>query len=292
MTGALAPVESRLALKQEPVLEKDEHWNDDPARSLRAANDLAPLKLRPEVVLTGNAFAPGGKPVSSLVARLIVAEIDKSIEIFCDRVFTQQGALQEGARFTRMPLVYERAAGGPDTLNPVGVRRDERDRYGRIAIPNLQIPGRHVTSPDDLIESTGFGPIAPSWPLRREKLGRSAAGWSPRSLAEAPLPEDLDRSYFNVAPLDQRLIELRDNERIVLDNLHPDHAHLVTSLGGIHPHAIVADRCTATRWRSTPIGSCACSPGADSSSSRTPTNAAGSLLPQRCSGSASGRATS
>jgi len=41
-TSQLAPVESPLAARQEPIHEDDEHWNDDAARSLRAASDLAP----------------------------------------------------------------------------------------------------------------------------------------------------------------------------------------------------------------------------------------------------------
>jgi hypothetical protein len=238
-TYDLAPAESPLAAQQEPIVARDEHWEGDGARSLRVASDLAPLKLGADVVLVGQAYAPPSAPARSVLVRMVVGAVDKSIEVFCDRYFDQQGVLREGPRFSHMPLVYERAAGGPDTWNPAGVRRGARDRYGRVALPNLQPPGKLVTAPDDPIEPVGFGPIAPGWPPRREKLRGHAAGWSPDALADQPLPPDVDRAYFNVAPPDQRPAELRAGERIVLEHLLADHPRLITSLAGVRPRAVV-----------------------------------------------------
>ena len=114
-TFALAPGESTLEADAEDIHEEDAHWDDDRARSIFAPSDLVPYKARAEVLLVGNAFAPRGEPVRSLIARMIVGEIDKSIEVQQDRAWNQDGALQEGALFSRMSLQYERAAGGPDT---------------------------------------------------------------------------------------------------------------------------------------------------------------------------------
>jgi hypothetical protein len=241
-TFTLAPGESPLAPEQDEIAEHDAHWDDDGARSLRAASDLAPLKASAEVVLVGPAFAPQAAPARSVRVRLVVGPIDKSIEVFCDRWFDPQGALSEGPRFTRVPLVYERAAGGPDTWNPVGVRRNARDRHGRTALPNLQPPGKVVARPDDVVDPIGFGPLAPGWPTRREMLRRHAATWTPDALARKPLPPDVDRSYFNVAPPDQRTPELRGDEPIVLENLHPQHPRLITSLSGVRPRAVLTGR--------------------------------------------------
>ncbi|MFT3771549.1 MAG: DUF2169 domain-containing protein [Minicystis sp.] len=239
-TYALAPTEAPLAPEQDPIHEQEQHWEDDASRSLRAPGDLSPLKPTADVVLVGHAFAPGGAPVRSLVARLVVGDVDKSVEVQGDRAFDLRGELEEGPRFTRMPLRYERAAGGPETWNPVGMRRDARDRQGKLAVPNLQVPGTLVARPDDHVEPIGLGPLAAGWPPRLGKLGPGARAWSPR--AQGPLPEDLDRAFFNEAPPDQRTAELRDNERIVLENLHPDHPHLVTSLPGVRPRAAVTGR--------------------------------------------------
>src|SRR4051794_3274115 len=92
-TFTLAPSEWPLAPAQEPICEEDTHRDSDAARSLREASDLAPFKQAADVVLVGHAYAPGGKPVKSLVARLLLGEIDKPIQVFCDRLFTQQGEL-------------------------------------------------------------------------------------------------------------------------------------------------------------------------------------------------------
>jgi hypothetical protein len=53
------------------------------------------------------------------------------------------------------------------------------------------------------------------------------------------MPEGIDPSYFMSAPRDQALTVLRPDERIVLENLHPKHARLVTSLPGVEPRAFV-----------------------------------------------------
>lgn len=246
-TFTLAPGESPLAPAQEPIRERDAHLDDDPARSLIEASDLAPLKQGADVVLVGHAHAPGGSPARSLIARMAVGEIDKPIQVFCDRLFTREGELQEGAHFRQMPLAYERAAGGPDTDNPAGIHRGARDARGRAAVPNLLPVDRIVASPDDPIAAVGFGPIAPTWPLRHRRLGKHAAAWSSGALLSSPLPEDFDRTFFNVAPLDQRLLQLREDEQIVLENLHPRHPRLVTSLPGVRPRATVTGRAGGPR---------------------------------------------
>lgn len=240
-TFALAPGESKLAEDQEAPNETDNHWDDDDARSLYAASDLAPLKVRADVVLVGSAFSPGGVPARSITARMLVSKVDKSIECWADRVLSHDGTMQEGTGFSRMPLVYERAAGGPGTSNPVGVRRDARDGYGRITLPNLQQPGR-VPKPGEALEPVGFGPLPPRWPQRLDKLGRHAPTWSATEWSTRPMPGDIDFGHFNVAPPDQQIPVLRENERIVLENLHRDHPRLMTALPGIRPCAFVEGR--------------------------------------------------
>lgn len=238
-TYALSPGEASLAQEQEEINESDDHWNDDPNRSVRAPSDVMPMKARAEVMVVGHAFAPGGQAVRSLATRLIVGEVDKAIDVYCDRYFTLEGGMQEGQRFTRMPLRYERAAGGQGTWNPVGMRGDVRDAYGRRALPNLQPAGTHVATPDDFVEPVGFGPIAMNWPTRVDKAGRHAQSFMQGTWRGRPVPDDFDMSFFNQAPWDQQLAGLRENERIVLEHMHPEHARLVTSLPGIRPAVFV-----------------------------------------------------
>lgn len=240
LTFRLEPGVAGLASQQEPVNEEDDHWNDDVARSLVAPSDLAPFKPRADVVIVGHAFAPEGRPVRSLVVRVCAGEVDKSIEVFCDRAFEPDGGLREGSPFVKMPLRYERASGGHGLWNPVGLPFDAApDAYGRVPIANLQPLGTFVRWKGDTFATVGLGPIAPHWPGRTEKLHRHARGWSHRDWNARPLPADFDVSYFNVAPADQQTDTIHPNERLVLENLHRDHARLVTSLPGLAPRAVV-----------------------------------------------------
>jgi hypothetical protein len=236
-TYLLRPGECPLAPDQEALQKEDGHWEQDPLRSLRVASDLAPMKPRADVVLVGYAFAPGKTPARSLVARLAVADIDKSIEVFGPRFFDPDGVLREGQPFAQMPLVYERAAAGAE--NPAGIRGGARETQQKTELPNLQPPGLRITSPNDAVPPIGFGPIASTWPLRLEALGRHAAGWNHAKWYRNPLENDIDPAYFNFAPRDQRPEALREDERIVLENLHPDHPLFVTCLPGIRASASV-----------------------------------------------------
>ncbi len=241
-TFQLRPGEATLAAQQEAPNNADAHWDNDPPRSLRAVSDLVPLKPLADVLLVGLAYAPGGRPVRSLVARLAVGTIDKSISLHCDRSIEASGSMREGASFARMPIVYERAAGGPSTWNPVGVQHGARDHQGGVRLPNLQARDLAVTSSNDIIAPLGFGPISPTWPTRLEKLGRHKADYATTAWRSGLLPDDVDPAYFNAAPHDQQLSRLREDERILLENLHPEHPRLVTTLPGIRPTAVLEAR--------------------------------------------------
>lgn len=236
-TFVLGPGESRLADDQDDPTPADAHWDDDEGKSLRRAGDLAPFKPRADIILVGHAYAPRKQQAMSVTTRLLVGEVDKSIDVHADRAFSQDGSLRQGAPFSKMPLRYERAAGGAGTSNPVGVA-PWPDRQGMIQIPNLQPAGLHLTGPQKPIPTINYGPIAPTWPSRLEKVSFLGPAWSHRAWFQQPIPEGLDRGYFNVAPRDQQTDTIRANERIILENLHPDHARLITSLPGLSPRAV------------------------------------------------------
>jgi hypothetical protein len=239
-TYRLEPVSSPLADEQDEVHEVDQHWDDDEARSVSTAGDLAPFKRRTDVMLVGSAFAPGGAPARSLVARLQIGDVDKAIEVWSDRALTRDGRLVEGPRFAKMSLRWERAAGGPGTANPVGMRFDAPPSAdGRVAVPNLQPPWKPIARLGDTFEPIGFGPVAPSWPGRAWLLHQHAPSWSHQRWFERPLPHDVDPRYFNAAPPDQQTDALPPDARIVLENLHPAHPRLITNLVPVRPRAVI-----------------------------------------------------
>ena len=200
----------------------------------------APLKRWPEVLVVGHAHAPEGKPVSSLVARVAVGDLDKTIQVQGDRSFTAEGHLLGPAPFTQMPIRWDRAAGGPGTWNPGGMVLGASapvDDRGRLALPNFEPAGAHVATRDDIVPPVGLGPLPADSPMRTERLGRHAASWDAATWTARPLAEGFDFAYFNAAPHDQILSALAGDERIVLEHLHPRHARLTTYLRGVPPSA-------------------------------------------------------
>lgn len=247
-TFRLAPDRCQLADVHDALVEDDVYAEGDPRRSLMVPSDKVPHKPHADVMLVGHAYAPKKQPVRSLMARLVVGSLDKSIEVWCDRGFRlQDGQLREGPRFSKMPLCWERAAGGPETSNPVGIRFDaEPDAYGLVTIPNLQPPGMHVSQRSDTFAPVCFAPISATWPSRTTTLGRLAGTFSSYKWDTRPIPDGLDFAYFQAAPPDQQIAAIRPNERIILENLHPDHPRLVTSLPELQPK-VVAERGTGER---------------------------------------------
>jgi hypothetical protein len=242
-TFMLTPGESPFVTTgADAVAAHDLHWSDDPRQSLRCASDLVPFKRFPEVVVIGSAYTPSGRMLGSLTARIAIAEVDKAIEIHGQRYFDLDGNLSDPAAWTRMPLRWERAAGGPGTSNPAGVPTGgdaEPDQWGRIVLPNLCPPWSTVSAPHDIVPTIGLGPISADWPERRARLHRHAATWDPRA-QPVIMPDDLDPLYFNSAPADQHLSCLTGDEAILLENLHPEHARLSTRLERTSPVATLA----------------------------------------------------
>ena len=238
-TFTLRPGNAVVAPEPEEINDHDNHWDDDPNKSVYAPSDLVPYKPTPEVLLVGSAFAPRNEAVRSLFARLIVGQLDKSVEVCGQRTFSADGSLVEGPKWTQMSLRYERAAGGEGSWNPVGVDSSVADAYGRRTVPNLQPPAFADIDRGASIPAIGFGPLAARWPVRQEKLGPLEPAFSGGQWTETPLGMDFDGSYFQSAPQDQLLEEIRPDETIVLENLHPDIERLVTRLPGVKPRTRV-----------------------------------------------------
>jgi hypothetical protein len=234
-TFRLTPDELELAGDQIPIHRADRHWDDKSTASAYAPSDLAPFKPKVDVVVVGHAYAPGRLPRASLTARLSLGEIDKQLVVKGARVRDAQGEVGPAASFKRMPLRYERALASRSDDNPAGVPAEGRpDPDGAAFLPNIEpSPGQNV------VEPIGFGPIAASWPARARRLGRHSEYWSHTEWYERELPRELDFGYFNVAPLDQQVEVLSTGERILLENLHPEHPRLITHLPALKPVAYV-----------------------------------------------------
>ncbi|TKC94134.1 DUF2169 family type VI secretion system accessory protein [Polyangium fumosum] len=201
-TFAFAPDAPMPRVPPQPLLRDEVHHGDNPARSVRFTSDLVPYLARADVLFTGHGHAP--------VARL---QVHAGERMLLDKTLL----LKDSRGAQRIPIVYERAYGGPDVPdNPLGMGagNDEGE-------PTILTPG-------DPRRPAGFGPIARAWPVRKRLLGAT-----PRSALEGrivEIPPGFDGAYFQAAPLDQQTDLLRGDEHIVLEGLHPSLPRLVTRL--------------------------------------------------------------
>ncbi len=210
----------------EEVVRSAVHATSNPASPVLFERELAPWLPCAEVVFMGHAHAPGGElaarvPVRLAVLRDNVRLVDKRLEIVGDRfTLTNSNAPEpEPKPFMRMPIVYQRAWGGPgEPANPFGTGLISSG--GRIVLPNILASARSRVP-------AGLGPIPPFWPAREQLL----RGAPPPEIAPIhELVADFDGNYFHTVPEDQRFDSVRGGERIVLEGLHSQHPVLDTRL--------------------------------------------------------------
>ena len=206
-----------VADPQPPVLLADEYWGEPGTSSLKYASDVHLTKLSTDLVLVGQAYAPGRKPVAQLDVSLAVGKKKKVVRVFGDREWRPGFLFFPAAKtkpepFKTMPLVYERAFGGlheiegkkPEVLfeprNPVGSGFAGKRRGGKLkglALPNLEDPADFVRSPKSAPAPAGFGFVAPAWEPRRSFAGTYDDAWIKQ---RAPyLPRDFNPRFFNTA---------------------------------------------------------------------------------------------
>jgi hypothetical protein len=213
----------------EPIAVTDQHLEQNPARSLIVAGDLAPYRPAADVTLHGHAVAFQGRPARSFQVRMMVAREGRTIldkPLFVRGSRDRSSASPEPVPFLKMPLVYELAARGIDPGdNPSGIP----ERPGSTA--NILDPRRPGLP-------AGFGPIPEHWTARRATLGAMV---DPRILRTSlpSFPEGFPWAFFHAAPEDQRIPFLQGDEWIALEGMHADTTRVTSALPGVRAVARV-----------------------------------------------------
>lgn len=215
-TFSLGPAGLTVAEEQRPVTLADEYWGEPGESSLRYSTEAHLVKNGTDVVVIGEACAPGGRPVDHVDVSVMIAGRRKDARVHGDRYWTEGvGGLRPSRAkpFVQMPVIYERAFGGmhvPDpskevyvaeARNPVGCgflgKRSVKEILGQ-PVPNVEDPRVPIGAPGSKGVPVGFGPIAPSWEPRVGYAGTYDEAWEQ---SRAPyLPRDFDPRFFNVAP--------------------------------------------------------------------------------------------
>lgn len=204
-----------VADAQRPVELADVFTGEPGASSVAYASDVALRKTGTDVVLAGHAYParPGDREGEIGIQ---VGSVRATARVFGDREW--QSALgvvrmSRPATFERIPLVYERAAGGTDdspadpgdhaveARNPVGVgfrARRSRRVVDASPLPNFESPSALIKTPDDRPPPAPVGFVAPGWAPRATFAGTYDAAWT--DTRSPLLPSDFDARFFDVSP--------------------------------------------------------------------------------------------
>jgi hypothetical protein len=223
----------RLADVQPPPILAPEYHGEPGSSSLRFDSDLLAVKPCTDVILDAHAHCPGGKRSSSVDVSLRVADLQKTLRVYGDRVYYKlpAGGLTTSSPqpFASRAIRYELAFGGSDTSdrdpskhshdprNPIGVGfAIDSSRLVHKPAPSVEYPGSDGAKHGP----AGFGPIDAAWLPRRALAGTYDATWE--RTRKPLLPLDYNALYAASAPADQRPANpLRGGELVELLHLTP-----------------------------------------------------------------------
>lgn len=208
------------------LLEPGEAW--ELLAKARGTNvlDLGAPKLRGEYLVSGACHAPGGRAVRSCRVSVGVGGITKTLTVLGDRRWRPDGdhfaSLDEPAPFAVMPIVWERAFGGPaSTDNTLGTGLpDPQKPDAAVVMPNVEHPDQLVLNPRSRPYPAGFDAMREARVVKRKRQGTYDERW----LAEdwPGVPRDYDFELLCWAPPDQRLAGFfRGDEPVIVENMHP-----------------------------------------------------------------------
>lgn len=230
-----------ISTDQWAIAFEDQYLGEPAKSSMTYESDLTPFKPATDVVLVGSAYSRRGHLARELDVRMEVGTVKKILRVFGDRRWSfgslnSQPKITRPEPFSRMPITYERAFGGPDPAaarenqppwekrNPIGTGfffRCERETTDGCRLPNIEDPTQLIHSWKDKPSPQGFGFIGKDWAPRIQHVGTYDDHW--RETRCPLLPVDFDERFFQAAHPDLLVPGyLRGNELVRLMNLSPD----------------------------------------------------------------------
>jgi hypothetical protein len=234
-TFTVAP-QLRLADDQVAVAPVDKHFGDPALTSVRVPSDVCLGKPGTDVLISGSAWAPGGRAAWTADVHVSAGPLARSLRVFGDRVWDSRpsgASVAWVAPFLQMPLTWERAYGGRDETdkgpvadmrNPVGMgfrRSDSLRPLAGLPLPNVEDPAALMSSWKDAPHPAGCAAVAAHWQPRSVHAGTYDEAWQK---SRAPhLPADFDPRFFQLAPAGLTAYpHLRGGEQVDLRGVTPD----------------------------------------------------------------------
>ncbi len=216
--------------EQPPPPQIDVHWGEPGQSSLRAEGQSAYTRVGTDIHVSGRAWAPGGRPLTTMQIGVRVGPCMKTAMVVGDRFWQRRTVgvrMSEPAPFQSVPVVYERSFGGATeddicASNPVGcgLYRSAAEADGQ-PLPNIEAIDEQIVALSSRPSPIGFGPIPRHWQPRARWAGTYDANWIE---TRAPLwPDDLNLRFFSAAaPGLVAPDELRGGEPVSASGWSPD----------------------------------------------------------------------
>ncbi|MEQ8398370.1 DUF2169 domain-containing protein [Thalassobaculum sp.] len=201
--------------------------------------DVGMPKPQGEVVVIGDAAAPGGQPVTQMAVEFSVGSVRKRLTVFGDRhweLFNDGAVFTKPLPFERMPLVWERAFGGPDfAANPAGTGDAAQAALseGRVVrLPNIEDAANLILDVGHAPDPVGVAPMDVMVPARQRYAGTYDDAWLKNHYPGHAV--DFDWAFYNTVPSDQWTTGFFvGDERIRIAGMHPDHPVIESRLPGM-----------------------------------------------------------
>lgn len=207
------------------------------ASSLLMESELLPFKPHAEVLVSGDAIAPGGQAAQNWLVGVRIGEWAKLLKVSGPRGWERdrrgKWRLSAPEAAERVPLLYECAYGGTAVSQKDGevATHDENPcGIGYLGSPACEppdavIPAPAIEYPDDATPAepgriqrvAGFGPIPMQWQPRARRLGTVDIE---KIRHDGPAyPDDFDPAYWQTAPTDQWMPYPARGQEVELFNL-------------------------------------------------------------------------
>lgn len=239
--GAEAPC--RTVADQPPLIEADVFGADPATDATLFETDFAAVKPFCDILCSGDACAPGGRPATETAVGIRVGGWTKKFTVHGSRIWLKAAAgfrPSDKRPFLRQPIGYDHAYGGtdPDPADPARAATFEENPVGLGYYPlrpdREGAPLAHTSEfgqdPTGIAGGQApmaFGPVGRNWLPRRRYAGTYDEAWTDNRMPF--LPHDFQDRYFQAAAEDQQIPYPKGGERVELVNLSPG-GRIATSL--------------------------------------------------------------
>lgn len=203
---------------------EQELWKQFGDESLNIFNaealDLCARKKSPELLVNGYAYGCYSVKGKTRV-EVKLNNVIKSLNVWGDRYWVD-GEATEPKPFDKIAISWKNAYGGIGyNKNPIGKGRDFID-IGDMRIknlPNVESINEPIKNENKTYDPVGFSALPIEYPERNKLMGSYDEKWAREEFPS--FAKNIDWSYFNQSPKDQRLNSLKSGDIAYFTNMHP-----------------------------------------------------------------------